>query len=55
MLVGAEALARQFQEIERIAGSDSMAAAAPEVAKAQVHYAHLMAIVRKLADGPRAA
>jgi signal transduction histidine kinase/CheY-like chemotaxis protein len=55
MLVGAEALAQKFQELERIARSDSMAAAAPKVATAQNHYEQLMAIVSKLADGPRAA
>jgi HPt (histidine-containing phosphotransfer) domain-containing protein len=55
MMLGAEALARQFQELERFAGGDSMAVAAAKVATAQDCYQKLIAIVRQLADGARAA
>ena len=55
MMVGAEALARQFQELERIAGSNSIGAAAAKVATARDNYQKLMVLVGKWADGARAA
>ena len=52
MLVGADTLAHQFQELERFAGDDSMATVASKVAAVREHYQQLMVIIRTLAASP---
>jgi signal transduction histidine kinase/DNA-binding response OmpR family regulator len=55
MMVGAEELAQQFHELERLAGSESVAAAGSKVAEAKDHYRQLMIVLTRLVDRTDAA